>query len=236
MLDTTRSVETPEGIELSLRVAGPVVRALAWSIDLGIRGIIYSLLAFFLGFLGELGYGIFFIVIFVLEWFYPVVFEVYRQGATPGKRAFKIKVLHEWGTPVNWSSAMIRNLLRVVDFLPFFYGFGLITMLVNQDFKRIGDLAAGTIVVYDDEPMKMVTLPIESATAMPVSLPLKEQLAIISFAERASQLPPARKLELANIVTSLTNARDEVSVKTLYQLANGLIGMDHSVNRTANQE
>ena len=236
MLDTTRLVETPEGIELSLRVAGPVVRALAWTIDLGIRGIIYSLLAFFLASLGELGYGIFFIAIFVLEWFYPVVFEVYRQGATPGKRIFKIKVLHEWGTPVNWSTAMIRNLLRVVDFLPFFYGFGLITMLVNQDFKRIGDLAAGTIVVYDDENMKVVTLPVESATAMPVSLPLEEQLAIISFAERASQLSPARKLELANIVTSLTNARDEVSVKTLYQLANGLIGMDYSVNQTANQE
>jgi uncharacterized RDD family membrane protein YckC len=109
MLDTTRLVETPEGIELSLRVAGPVVRALAWSIDLGIRGIIYSLLAFFLAYLGELGYGIFFIAIFVLEWFYPVIFEVYRQGATPGKRRFKIKVLHEGGTPVNWSTAMIRN-------------------------------------------------------------------------------------------------------------------------------
>jgi uncharacterized RDD family membrane protein YckC len=237
MLDTTRSVETPEGIELSLRVAGPVVRALAWSIDLGIRGIIYSLLAFFLGFLGELGYGIFFIVIFVLEWFYPVVFEVYRQGATPGKRAFKIKVLHEWGTPVNWSTAMIRNLLRVVDFLPFFYGFGLITMLINQDFKRIGDLAAGTIVVYDDEKMKVITLPmLESAITMPISLPLEEQLAIISFAERASQLPPARKLELANIVTNLTNAHDEVGVKSLYQLANGLVGMNYSVNQTANQE
>jgi uncharacterized RDD family membrane protein YckC len=229
MLDTTRSIETPEGIELSLRVAGPVVRALAWSIDLGIRSIVYSLLAVFLSYLGELGHGIFFIAIFGLEWFYPVVFEVYRQGATPGKRAFKIKVLHEWGTPVNWSAAMIRNLLRVVDFLPFFYGFALITMLINQDFKRIGDLAAGTIVVYDDEKMKTVTLPGEPARAMPVSLPLEEQLAIISFAERAPQFPLARKLELANLVTALTNSRDEVGVKTLYQLANGLMGMNDTI-------
>jgi uncharacterized RDD family membrane protein YckC len=229
MLDTTRSIETPEGIELSLRVAGPVVRALAWCIDLGIRSIVYSLLALFLSYLGELGHGIFFIAIFVLEWFYPVVFEVYRQGATPGKRAFKIKVLHEWGTPVNWSAAMIRNLLRFVDFLPFFYGFGLVTMLINKYFKRIGDLAAGTIVVYDDDKMKPVTLPEEPARAMPVSLPLEEQLAIINFAERAQQLPPARKLELANLVTDLTSAHDEVGVKTLYQLANGLMGMNDTI-------
>lgn len=229
MLDTTRSIETPEGIELSLRVAGPVVRALAWSIDLGIRSIMYSLLAVFLSYLGKLGHGIFFITIFVLEWFYPVIFEVYRQGATPGKRAFKIKVLHEWGTPVNWSAAMIRNLLRFVDFLPCFYGFGLITMLINKDFKRIGDLAAGTIVIYDDEKMKTVTLPEEPAHAMPVSLPLEEQLAIISFAERAPQFPLARKLELANLVTALTSTRDEASVKTLYQLANGLMGMNDTV-------
>ncbi|BAP57149.1 RDD family protein [Thioploca ingrica] len=233
MLDTTRSIETPEGIELSLRVAGPVIRALAWSIDLGIRSIMYSLLALFLSYLGKLGHGIFFIAIFVLEWFYPIVFEVYRQGATPGKRAFKIKVLHEWGTPVNWSAAMIRNLLRFVDFLPFFYGFGLVTMLINKDFKRIGDLAAGTIVVYDDEKMKPITLPGELARAMPVSLPLEEQLAIISFAERAPQFPPARKLELANLVTALTNTSDEVGVKTLYQLANGLMGVNDQI---ANQE
>lgn len=236
MLDTTRSIETPEGIELSLRVAGPVVRALAWSIDMGIRSIVYSLLAVLLSYLGELGYGIFFIAIFGLEWFYPIVFEVYRHGATPGKRAFKIKVLHEWGTPVNWSAAMIRNLLRVVDFLPFFYGFGLMTMIINKDFKRIGDLAAGTIVVYDDEKMKTVTLPVESARAMPVSLPLEQQLAIINFAERSPQLLPARRLELANLVTTLTNTSDEVGVKMLYQLANGLMGMNNSTNQIANQE
>ncbi len=228
MLDTTRSIETPEGIELSLRVAGPIVRALAWAIDLGIRSVGYLILVFFLSYLGELGYGIFLICLFILEWFYPVVFEVYGQGATPGKRLFKIKVLHELGTPVNWSAAMIRNLLRTVDFLPFFYSFGLITMLLNKDFKRLGDLAAGTLVVYDNETMPTVALPAESFRAMPVNLPLEEQLAIVNFAQRAKQLPSQRKLELANIVTTLTGATDEMSVKSLYQLANGLMGVSHS--------
>ncbi len=225
MLDTTRPIETPEGIELALRVAGPVARALAWSIDLGIRSIIYFILAFLFAQLGNLGIGLLLVSIFLLEWFYPVLFEVYRQGATPGKRTMKIKVLHESGTPVNWSSAMIRNLLRAVDFLPFLYGFGLMTMLINKDFKRIGDLAAGTVVVYEIPPLKKGNSWMdESALAMPITLPLEEQQAIINFADRAEHLPPGRAIELANLVTPLTGKTGEAAIKTLYQFANGLIG------------
>ena len=232
MLDTTRPIETPEGIELALRVAGPVVRALAWAMDFGIRILIYTVLSFFLGDLGDLGIGILLIAIFLLEWFYPVLFEVYRQGATPGKRAMKIKVLHELGTPVDWSASMIRNLLRAVDFLPLLYGFGLISMLINKDFKRIGDLAAGTVVVYEEDSLsskkKEIALPEESPQAMPVILPLEQQQAIINFAERAQQLPLGRAAELANIVTPLTGETGEAAIKSLYQLANGLIGVRHS--------
>ncbi|RKZ38926.1 MAG: RDD family protein [Gammaproteobacteria bacterium] len=227
LLDTTRSIETPEGIELALRVVGPVARAIAWAIDLGIRSILYLILLFFLAKLGKLGMGLLLMSIFILEWFYPVLFEVYRQGATPGKRAMKIKVLHELGTPVDWSASMIRNLLRAVDFLPFLYGFGFMTMLINKDFKRIGDLAAGTIVVYEDEKVKTLNLPDESPRAMPIALPLEEQQAIIKFAERAQKLPPGRAIELANIVTPMTGETGEAAIKNLYQLANSLIGVRH---------
>jgi uncharacterized RDD family membrane protein YckC len=227
MLDTTRPVETPEGIELALRVAGPAVRALAWIIDFGIRIIIYLVLLFIFSSLGELGLGLLLISIFLLEWFYPVLFEVYQQGATPGKRKMKIKVLHERGTPVNWSASMIRNLLRVVDFLPFLYGFGLMTMLINQDFKRIGDLAAGTVVVYEEELLLggKAGIPDEPPLTMPVTLGLEEQQAIINFADRAQQLSKQRSIELANIVTPLTGETGEAAIKRLYQLANGLIGI-----------
>ena len=241
MLDTTRPVETPEGIELALRVAGPVVRAIAWVIDFGIRSVIYiSLFLLFLTTLQQLGYGLWLISIFILEWFYPILFEVYRQGATPGKRAMKIKVLHELGTPVNWSSSMIRNLLRMVDFLPFVYSFGLISMLIDKNFRRIGDLAAGTIVVYEEQVLpnrpiskKRIFLPNDPPQAMPIILPLEEQQAIINFAERAQQLPLQRAIELANIVTSLTGKTEEAGIKSLYQLANGLIGIQ-GVNNPKN--
>jgi uncharacterized RDD family membrane protein YckC len=226
MLDTTRPIETPEGIELNLRVAGPAIRALAWVIDFGIRIIIYLALLFIFSSLGKFGIGLLLISIFFLEWFYPVLFEVYRQGATPGKRKMKIKVLHERGTPINWSASMIRNLLRVVDFLPFLYGFGLITMLFNQDFKRIGDLVAGTVVVYEEELLVSKTnIPDEPPLTMPVILGLKEQQAIINFADRAQQLSKERSIELANIVTPLTGKTGEIAIKHLYKLANGLIGI-----------
>ncbi|EDN65685.1 RDD family protein [Beggiatoa sp. PS] len=214
-----------------MRVAGPVVRAIAWAIDFAIRSVLYLVLFFmFYAFLKEFGFGLWLIAIFVLEWFYPVLFEVYGRGATPGKRAMKIRVLHELGTPVNWSAAMIRNLLRAIDFLPFLYGFGLFSMLLNKDFKRMGDLAAGTLVVYDEQIYKLSPrenfLPNEPPKSLPTTLSSEQQQAIIKFAERAEQLqPPGRSIELANLVTPLTGKKGEMGIKTLYQLANGLIGV-----------
>ncbi len=226
MLDTTRPIETPEGIELSLRVAGPIVRAIAWCLDFGIRMIIYIILLFLVSSLGDFGIGLLLVSIFLLEWFYPILFEVYRYGATPGKRAMKIKVLHESGAPVNWSGAMIRNLLRTIDFLPFFYGFGLVTMIINKDFKRIGDLAANTVVVYEEEiiPVKKDRAWMDESPLMPITLSLEEQQAIINFADRAQHLPEERLIDLANIVTPLTGKTGKPAIKTLYQFANGLIG------------
>lgn len=229
MLDTTRSIETPEGVELQFRVAGPVVRALAWAIDMSIRGVIYFVAGIVFALLREFGIGLLLLTIFLLEWFYPVLFEVYEYGATPGKRAMKIRVLQAVGTPVGWSSAMIRNLLRAVDILPFFYGFGLITMLLNKDFQRLGDLAADTVVVYQE---KVATLPPQkkqstadtlTGTLLP-TLTLAEQQAIVSFADRAQTLSPQRAIELANLVTPLTGEKDEAGTQQLYQIAAHLMG------------
>ena len=151
MLDTTRRVATPEGIELTLRLAGPVPRALAWSVDFAAaRGVVLR------GDdarqpLGRAGWGVVLIAAFFVEWLLPAWFEARWGGQTPGKRLFRLAVLNDDGTPVRWPGALTRNLLRAADFLPFLYGVGLITMLMNRDFKRLGDLAAGTVVVYQAE-------------------------------------------------------------------------------------
>lgn len=229
MLDTRRAIEIPEGVTLDVRIAGPVVRFFAWNIDFLIRGVIYMVLAMSLpSLMGRFGLGIFLIAIFMLEWFYPVLFEVFNRGATPGKRVMGIAVIQDNGVPVGWSASVTRNLLRFADFLPVFYGFGIASMLINRDFKRLGDLAAGTIVVYRSVPDKAselhADLPLESPLPPRYPLTLEQQRAVIAFAERASMLTPERTLELANIATPLTQATNDTAVKRLFAIANWLVG------------
>src|SRR3970040_1371697 len=151
MLDTTRRVATPEGIELTLHLAGAVPRAIAWTIDLAIRaGIVLAMMTGAAQF-GQAGWGVVLLTMFFVEWLLPAWFEAAWRGQTPGKRAMGLAVLNDDGTPVRWPGALTRNLLRAVDFLPFLYGIGLLAMLAHRDFKRLGDLAAGTVVVHQQD-------------------------------------------------------------------------------------
>lgn len=197
MLDTTREIEVPEGVELSLAVAGLVSRSLAFMIDLLVRWLGLATVSGVLGYLGNFGTGIFFILIFLVEWFYPVLFEVFNQGQTIGKKSMGIMVINDDGTPIDWSSSIVRNLLRFADFLPMLFGFGIISMLLNKDFKRLGDLAAGTLVVHR-RSIKDEKLTYEQDGLAPkIPLTLEEQSAIISFAERSQRMSEARTHELA---------------------------------------
>ena len=95
-------------------------------------------------------------------------------------------MLNDDGTPVRWPGALTRNLLRAVDFLPFLYGVGLVAMLCNRDFKRLGDLAAGTVVVYQAEKAAAhAHIPQAPPIAPPVPLTLEEQRAVLDLAERS---------------------------------------------------
>ena len=224
MLDTRRSIETPEGVELGLRLAGPVVRGYAWMIDLLIRFAIYFVLGMVVGILGAFGMGLFLILIFIMEWFYPVIFELYNNGATPGKRTMGIKVVHDDGTEVTLQSSLLRNLLRSVDFLPVFYGFGLFCMLFNREFKRLGDITAGTIVVYQDKLGEASDIVSMAPKTPPVPLTPLEQKSIIQYAERVKLFTPQRSSELANILEDVTHEKDETAVQTLMQYANWMMG------------
>jgi len=224
MLDTYREIETPEGVELHLRTAGPAVRALAFFIDLLLRGLVLFVLSFVLTVAGTFGIGLFLILLFLLEWFYPVLFEVYRQGETPGKRMFGLRVVNDNGTPVGWGPSLVRNLLRAVDFMPSMYVFGLVCMLLNRDFKRLGDLAAGTVVIYRDRVTPQIALPEVPPLAPPLGLNLGEQRAVINFAERSQRLTDVRAEELADLLTPLTGVQGPQGIQRLYQMANWLVG------------
>jgi uncharacterized RDD family membrane protein YckC len=225
MLDTAREVPTPEGIELSLRLAGPVSRALAWLIDLFLRLLVFGVLSMALGMLGKLGFGLVLILWFGLEWFYPVAFEVWYGGATPGKRALGLMVLQEDGTPVRLSASLTRNLLRAIDFFPFCYGVGLTVMLLDRDFRRLGDIAAGTVVVYREPATRHAAVPEAPPAAPLVPLTLEEQRTVLDFASRAGSLTQERAEELALLAPQLTGtAQGALARMRLLSIANYLIG------------
>ena len=204
MLDTTRRVATPEGIELTLQLVGPVPRALAWAIDLVLRALVVIAVIMGASYLGMAGQGLALLALFFVEWLAPAWFEVYWHGQTPGKRALGIAVLNDDGTPVRWGASLTRNLLRAVDFLPFLYGFGLAAMLANRDFKRLGDLAAGTVVVYAPGKARARTLPEAPAEPPPFALSLEEQRVVLDLAERSASLTRERLEELAMLPAPLT--------------------------------
>jgi uncharacterized RDD family membrane protein YckC len=219
MLDTARRIATPEGIELELRLAGPVPRAGAWALDFLLRLAFLFLAAMILGALGGFGKGVFLLMWFFLEWLFPAWCEVYLAGATPGKKALGLAVLHDDGTPVRWPAALARN------FLPLFYGIGLVAMLMNRDFKRLGDLAAGTIVVYREPKPRGFRVPEGAPLAPGVALTLAEQRAILDFAERAQGLTAERADELAAIPRGLVGtASGPAATERLIRIANFLVG------------
>jgi uncharacterized RDD family membrane protein YckC len=224
VLDTIRSVPTPEGIELTLRLAGPVPRAVAWLMDLLLRLGVLLVASWVLGMLGLFGWGALLVIAFLLEWLAMAAFEVWADGSTPGKRALGLMVLHDDGTPVRWPAALVRNLLRAVDFLPAAYGFGLAAMLVNRDFKRLGDIAAGTVVVYRDPSQRAALIP--AATPVPAARPLSldEQRAVLDFAERSPSLTPERAREIAALASAWTGAAPGRESERLLEVANHLSG------------
>ena len=225
MLDTAREIPTPEGIELNLRLAGPVARALAWAVDLLLRVAVFGVLGIPLAMLGSVGGGIYLILWFGLEWLYPTVFEVYFGGATPGKRALALMVLHSDGTPVGLSASLTRNLLRAVDFLPFLYGFGLLAMVLSRDFQRLGDIAGGTVVVYRELDLQHGAIP-QAAPLQPARpLSAAEQRTLLDLAARSQVLTPERAQELASLAPRLTGGRDDVAaLGRVLSIANYLIG------------
>lgn len=228
LFDTTYEVETPEAIDLSAKIAGPAPRALAYTIDLSIRLLALLLILAVLAFLGEVGWGVFFILSFAMEWFYPVLFEVLRQGQTPGKKMLGIAVVNDDLTPVTWSTSITRNLLRAIDILPFAYALGIITMACTQHFQRLGDLAAGSVVIYRKKYTTVTNLPPVKPSPPPIPLSIEDQLAITSFTQRHQEISSARQQELAAILQPLINQnkKDQHNnpVIHLHAVGNWLLG------------
>lgn len=208
LLDTTQNLATPEGVELRLPVAGLAPRALAWLIDALIKGAVIFGATVVRGIMGGTSFGLYLILLFLLLWFYNVLFEVFRHGATPGKSVLGIRVVNANGTPVGWSGSLIRNLIRNIDFMPGVYLFGFISVMLTEKSQRLGDLAAGTLVVY--EPRRKRRRKAFDVAPEPIRIPLtpEEQQAIVGFAERTPELTDERAGELAAILDPVITHAD----------------------------
>lgn len=218
------AIPTPEGVEIELTLAGIGSRFIAALIDNVIKGVVLLAVIIALFGLGALfGSGggepstgsdwiavaIFFVFVFLLWFAYDVAFETLAAGRTPGKRWVGLRVVKVSGSPVGFMASAIRNLLRIVDSLPGAYGVGMICVLVTRLNQRLGDMAAGTVVVRDrPRPktwgMPSVAVPRPSAemtdelsTWDVSSVSPQDLVAIRRFLDRRYGLTPAARAHLA---------------------------------------
>ena len=226
-LDTLQTVELAEGVEIRLRMAGPMVRAGAYFIDVMIRAAVL-LLGWVLANIGGLVVGgnvvggVMLLAWFLLDWLYPVVFEAGTRGATPGKRMLGLRVVQSTGAPITLGQAIVRNFLRFIDGMPLFtYGFGMASCLATKHFQRLGDLAAGTVVIYHRIPaLPVINVPPPlAAVALPVGLTADETRALGSFRERAGLWSDGRRVEIADQASVLSGATGMAGVKRLMAMA-----------------
>ena len=162
--DSDLVVATPERVSFDYQVAGLATRGIAQLLDLLILSFFLAALyvaAIFVGAAGSevLAYLIAVIGTFVIVFGYHWTCEAFWSGQTVGKRVFRLRAVGDRGEPMTFAQAGIRNLVRLVDFLPYGYGIGLVVLFLNGRGKRLGDLAAGTIVVKDSDWLPLWQVP-----------------------------------------------------------------------------
>jgi len=242
------NIDTPEQVELEFAVAGVGSRFVAVLLDhlimaglflvLGLLwGVLVSSVANRINLLGKWILALFIALNFALYWGYFTLFEAFWRGQTPGKRTMKLRVIKDSGRQITLFEAMSRNLLRIIDYLPAFYLTGVITMLCTKRHQRLGDLAAGTIVVHersDEQPllvergtsiMPAQALPAfdlvssgaaQSAGSLPADAVAKlradDLLLIESFFARALDLSLTTRAEIAGRIAAQMAAKMNVTV------------------------
>jgi uncharacterized RDD family membrane protein YckC len=211
-IDTVITAETPEGIAISMRAAGFPVRCMAFLIDASIRYATVSTVALTLRVGGRVGTGVVLIVVFLIVWLYPVIFELMPAAATPGKRAMGIQVTMANGLPLTPAGCLTRNLMRAVDMLPLLYGFAIVSMLMRRDARRLGDLAAGTLVVYRDRASPIRDFGPGEPLPPSVPLTIRQQAAIAAFGWRAARLTPERAEEIAALAADAVPGAADLGV------------------------
>ena len=258
--DSELIVSTPERVSFDYQVAGLGTRAIAQVLDLLIVTALLTALLFGGIALGAVfNSGVIFNVIeiigsFVIIFGYFWASEAMWSGQTIGKKAFRLRAVGDRGEPLTFMQAGIRNVVRIVDFLPYGYGLGLVVMFINGKGKRLGDLAAGTLVVKDSDHVWLWQLhgarPSDFQPNPPAPpgypgypppppplVPQPQAPAAAAYAPAAAAYAPAsnaeyvlRRLdpELRRFVASYARRRPQLTLEVRVQLA---AGMQQSLQR-----
>jgi len=240
-IDTLQAIELAEGVEVRLRIAGPLPRGIALGIDLVLQLLILILCAVVLMIAGigigfQTATGMFLLAWFFMRWWYPVFFEASKRGATPGKRMLGLRVVQTSGAPITFGQSILRNFLRWIDEMPLWpavwtngmyaptMAFGLAACMATKRFQRLGDLAAGTVVIYDrvlPEPAVPAPPPMEAARPA-VALRPEEVRAVVAFRERSGLWSIGRQMEIADHAKELTGGDGQKGVSRIMAIAHWL--------------
>ena len=200
-LDNRVTFATPEGVVLELVLAGLGSRFLARLLDTVIQGaaIIALVVADRSLFSSGVVDAITTVLVFLTIFAYDIVFETLNHGRTIGKQAAGIRVVGRHGEPVRFLASAVRNIARILDFLPFSYLVGAVTIIATSRDQRVGDLAAGTMVMRDrfpgtTRPPAPITVPVAEVSTWDVSaVSAGDVQAVRRFLDRRLELtPPAR--------------------------------------------
>lgn len=214
-------VETPDHVVLRYDLAGGGNRGFAALVDFVAASLIVAGLVAAYVVTGQLiprgpsaaVTGVFVMITAVLAWSYFIVLEWLWEGQTLGKRMFGLRVISADGSPAGFTAVLIRNLVRIVDFLPAFYGVGLLAIVVSSRSQRLGDLAAGTFVVRAPR-LRLDALALRTGPALAEGsaleirgLPGELQRLVREFVARESALSEAHRRTVASSIAAALRAR-----------------------------
>jgi uncharacterized RDD family membrane protein YckC len=223
------TIDTPEQTSLEFPLAGIGSRFVAMAVDTAIQIIAGFVLMIgilvtsptwrFLGNRAQVwAFAGLIIGGFLIYYGYFIFFESIWNGQTPGKRYAQLRVMKDDGRPINAQDAFARNLLRIVDQLPFLYGFAIISVFFSKQNKRLGDFVAGTVVVHEKtvelaRPFQATTVD-ATAPVYDVSRITPDELRLIeTFLQRRDSFDPALRGSMAAQITARIGAKLEVQVR-----------------------
>ena len=226
-MDRSISVRTPESVAFSYELAGLGSRFLALAIDLLLQTIVAAIIFFSALYLesqlhpalsakwlSSFGLAIVIVVTFAIFFGYFIIFEALRGGRTPGKQIMRIRVVRDGGYAVDLGSALIRNLIRILEMALGFYAISAVAALASPENKRLGDMAAGTIVVREGRAQSLMQIQEASDASIPLLDPGMQAI-VDRFVARRDSLARDARIRLATRIADQVRPHLEPELRRL---------------------